>query len=161
METLWLVYLFVLIAYVVFFVVTMQTFHRKGQSALLGFLLSMFLPIIALIVALVMPYDQPVLDERIRKKERSDKQYRDRMGKWQEEYDARHPAQPALTPLSTLDESPSQTRAQTICASLLIACPLIAAFQPGETLTGILGIAALLALVGLLAALLFPPKSQP
>jgi len=151
--------LFVALASIVFYfsclVITANTFYRKGQSGILGAALGIFLPVISLIVALVMPYDQPALEDRKRRKAFEDERNQARFVQWQQEYAARHPAQPL--PASTpYEESPASARAQTICGALLIACPLISAFQPGETVTAILGLVTFLALDGMIVALFLP-----
>jgi hypothetical protein len=150
------------IAYLIFLAATVELFHRKGHSWILGLVAGIFLPIISLLIALIMPYDQPALEERKQRELIEQQRNRENFARWQAEYNERHSASPSLyPPLSPNEEAPAQTRAQTICASLLIACPLIAAFQPGETMTGILGIAAVLSLIGLFTALLIPPKPHP
>jgi hypothetical protein len=138
MELLALVYFLIAAIYLVFMVVTIQVFDRKGQSVWVGFFLSLMLPIIALVVALVMPYDQPVLEERKRRaliaQQRLEK----------------------LGPLEPEDEPPALVIAQTVFAIVLIASLLLSIAPIPPTGSAILGILATLSLLGLTVAILLP-----
>lgn len=141
MEILAFTYFLVAAIYIVFMVVTIKVFDRKGHSPWLGFFLSLILPIIALVVALIMPYDQPALAER-KKRADLDRDFHARINKQPEP-----------------EEPQAFTTIQTVSGLMLIFCPLIAAFQPGEMITGIMGILSILALIALSTVLLARPQT--
>ncbi len=148
-------------AYLVLLAGTIDIFYRKGQSWVLGLVVGLFLPVIGLIVALVMPYDQPALEERKQREQIDQQRNRENVARWQREYDERHAAGLApLPPLPDYSEPPALATVQTVCACTLIASLFLSIVPISPTYTGIMGILATVSLLGLTVTILLPVGSQ-
>lgn len=160
METIFF-FLCLPIAYLIFLAATIDLFYRKGLSSILGLVVGIFLPVIGLLAALVMPYDQSELEERKQRALIDQQRDRDRFFKFQQEYNARHAApQPPPLPLEPDNEPTALARTQTVCGVILIASLLLTVAPLPPAYIGVLGILAVLSLLGLTVAILIPVGQQ-